>query len=159
MADVFSIFAGVGQTADKKQKRAELAEVEKIHARYFASKTPGRRMRLMDRPNRYVTSEDTLQALIRKLQRRVGSVASGWKAGLQALGVTVPAWVRSKNRSGSAQIVASGYRFDASVTHADVPQKIHSELNRRILYGRDAQIRAMEREIDFLHRKQAEKFK
>lgn len=146
--DLLAVFTGLGTSGSRRERSASLAHALSIHRRLFAAKTPGRKLR-SDRPNgdRYVVNEDVLTALRRQLEKRVGFVAAGWKAGAAATAVRLPAWVNNKPGRGSADVQTSGWQLSATVTNAAVPPKMERELVRRLNSAVRLQSRAMEREI------------
>lgn len=149
--DLIAIFSGLGTSGGRKKKAESMAEIERIHDRLFERKTPGRKLR-SDLPNgdRYVVNEDALNAFRKKLEKRVGYTASGWNAGARALGIKPPAWVGNKSAAGSATVQVTGSNRRAIITHGDVPPKLDNELRRRVEWGQQAQIKAMERRARFI---------
>lgn len=155
--DILAVFVGIGRSKNRKERALGLAQAKEIHGRLLKTKTPGRKMQL-DRPTKYVVSEDVMQGLIRWAKSNVGWLASGWKRGLQILGLNPPAWVGNKDAAGSATLQQRGFEHVLTVTNADVHPKLLSELQRRVEFGQRAQIGAMEREIKAINDKQAAKF-
>lgn len=146
--DLLAIFTGLGTSGSRRQRATSLGEATAIHARLFATKTPGRKLR-SDRPSgdRYVIPADTLAQLRKLLEKRVGFTAAGWKAGAGKTGVRLPAWVNNKSGRGSASVQTSGFRLGATITNDAVPSKLEREVTRRLNAAVRYQVASMEREI------------
>lgn len=147
-ADLMAIFSGVETNGNRKSKSAALVDIERIHDRIFAKKIPGKRL-ASDKPGgeRYEVDALSLKRLESKLKKNVGLVAAGFNEGLRVMGITPPAWVGNKAGSGTASARLTGLQRRVVITHSDVPERMHGELQRRINWATRAQMAAMQREI------------
>lgn len=143
-ADFYRIFKGYRA---RHYRAAGAADIERIHARLFATKTPGRKLK-SDLPNgdRYVVDQDALERVIKKTIRNVGWTGGGWNTGAAKLGVSLPAWIKNKPAPGSATI-QTGIVLRATVTNSAVPPKLVNEINRRLATAVRYQVAANERAI------------
>jgi hypothetical protein len=146
--DLLAIFTGIGTSGSRRIRSTSLVQATSIHRRLFAQKIPGRKLR-SDRPggDRYVVPEDVLTALRRTLEKRVGFVAAGWKAGAAKTAVRLPAWVNNKPGRGSASVSTTGWHLSATITNDATTPKLERELTRRLNSAVRLQVAAMEREI------------
>lgn len=147
-ADLMAIFSGTQTNGTRKSKAASEADIERIHDRIFARKVPKKTLR-SDKPDgtKYDVDAMALKRFEAKLKKNVGFLAAGFNAGLKIFGITPPAWVGNKAGKGTAQAQLTGLRRRVVITHEDVPDKLHGELQRRVNWATRAQMKAMEREI------------
>lgn len=120
-----------------------LASAEELLAAHAASKTSVGRVKGAAAP--LLVSPETLNRVIRLLQKRVGWLAAGWNAAATKLGVRLPAWVRRHGDSaGSATVTLSAFSLRLTVTNA-------------VRYV--GNVRAYERRIQFAINQQAAKLR
>lgn len=146
--DVRRIFKGYGLSANRRARLAGVSDIERIHARLFATKTPGRKLR-SDRPggDPYIVDEDALQLFLRGKRRTIGWTAGGWNRGAAKLGFSLPAWVKNKPAPGSATVSVGGLQLRAHITNDAVHPKLVNETNRRLTTAVRYQVAANERAI------------
>ena len=147
-ADLMAVFSGTKTNGSRKSKSAALGDIERIHDRLFLKKTPGRLMQ-SDRPDgqKYEVDSASLTRLEAKLKKRIGWVAAGFNRGCKALGVTPPAWVNNKSGYGAASVKLTGLNQHVLITNSGIPDKMLSELQRRVNWATRAQMKGMDREI------------
>jgi hypothetical protein len=147
-ADLMAVFSGTKTNGTRKAKAAALEDIERVHDRLFLKKIPGKIMR-SDKPDgrKYEVDSSALARLEGKLKKRVGWVAAGFNAGCKALGVTPPSWVNNKSGSGSADVNLTGVSQHVTIINSGIPDKMLSELQRRVNWATRAQMKGMEREI------------
>jgi len=67
----------------------------------------------------FVVSFVKVAALRRKVQGRIGLLASGWVAAAQSLGVNLPSWITRHGTSrGAVKLSLSGEKMNVSITHS-----------------------------------------
>jgi hypothetical protein len=149
--DLFAVFSGQPTNGTRKKAKDDAREIERIHARLFVTKTPGRKLR-SDLPagQKYPVTESALNSLRRLLKTRVGFVASGWNSGARSLKISPPQWVSDKNAAGTASVQLTGVNRHAVITNGDIPDKMHNELSRRVRAAQEYQIKAIGRRLAFI---------
>jgi hypothetical protein len=155
--DVLEVFTGIGVQSKRKLAMVELSDAERIHRRLFDRKGAAKKMTL-DQPNRYIVSENVLQRLIGKLQKRVGSLAAGFKAGMSAFGQRLPAWVNRHQSQGTASVRMVNFNFQAEINNDAVTPHLQRELQQRIYQGQRYAINSLEREVKAINAKRARQF-
>ena len=92
-----------------------------------------------------------LRTLKRELLKRVGELAAGWNAGVQKLGVKLPAWVARHGSSRSSAAVINTFRvFRIILTNAVKYVTKVDAYDRRIKSAVNIQGKKMQRRAEFL---------
>lgn len=131
-----------------------------IHRRIFiANKKPGKLLR-SDLPagQFYFADERALAQLEVRLKRKVGRLAGQWNSGVEALGIRSPAWVaRHGSADGDHRLVLGFLTYAFVMSATDVPDSVRGELIRRIGYAISYTENSMEREIEAILLKAADR--
>lgn len=166
-SDLAALFIGVKLKGKRPEQHPSPATIHR--AAFIASKRPGQRLRNPRGRGSFDYIDDRkLSALAKTLKARVGKLASGWLAGVDALKATgVPAWVRRHGNSrGKATLMVSLSRTSLSRTHgfsfvaanSSVHPSLVPELNRRIDYALGYAANAMNRETNAILAKRGQQF-
>lgn len=143
--DLAGIFIGV---KIKGVRPEQFPDVAGIHARLFAFKRPGGRVRSDRGRAAYFVDTRKLEALRKALYSRVGFLASGWTASARALGASVPAWVaRHGTGRGTITMSFSAPRYGITMTCFAPANSPYQELERRIPYALQYATNNLERQI------------
>lgn len=100
-------------------------------------------------------SRDDYEWFVRVLQKGVGFLAAGWNAAAIVLGVRVPAWIARHGASrGAIRILTTDNRYRIEIVN-DVPFVDGvRDLDRRVAKAVEYHVAGMNREADFLQKKQ-----
>lgn len=125
---------------DRRRKDGRVMKVDK-------TVTTGLRKRDLKGLDQGLTSKKLLNAYLKEAYKKVGYLASGWKAAARKLGSNVPKWIDRNNAPGSA-IVTESWRGITIEAVNDVRWASANGTERRVQWAVDVQRQKLERQIE-----------
>lgn len=120
--------------------------------------TTGLRKRDLNKLDEGLTTDKLLNAYLKDVYKRVGFLASGWKAAARKLGAAVPAWINRNNAPSSATITENA-RGITILAQNNIPWASANRTEKRVQWAVNVQKQKLERQIDAHLVKQASRFR
>lgn len=138
---------------------ASLEEMRQHHKRFFqngemsAAGTYTRNIGRWKWIDQMVVSERSFERYLRSVQRNVGFYAAGWRPSAEAMGLTLPAYMKGHTAVGNFSLTMNDQKLEGHWVNRVGYERLDKDLQRRIQYAVRIEAAKMERQIPHLLRK------